>query len=134
MTFRVRETPDKIIVFFPDAKFLDDDRNQEIGRGLRDICDRAVSTAKRVIVDFSGILFMSSGTIGELVLLNKAAKQHSLDLRLAKLAPNLLEVFKITRLNKVFRFDDDDPDLIGAGVQNPKPPNTLDGRAEPPSI
>ncbi len=90
-------------------------------------------TAKRLLVDFRGVQFMSSAMIGKLVLLNKAAKQQSLDLRFANISPNVLEVFKITRLHELFRPDDDNPDLLGAGVPKPKPPSTLDGGAKSPS-
>ncbi len=127
MTLRFHETPDKITIFFSDAKIVDENQIQEIGSGLLDICQRAASCSKRLIVDFRGVRFMSSAMLNKFLLLAKAAKQHSLDLRLSNLAPEMLEVFRITRLNRCFRFDDDDPDLLGAGVPNPKPPNTLDG-------
>ena len=38
MTLRFRETPDKIIVFFTNAKILDEAQIQEVGAGLLDIC------------------------------------------------------------------------------------------------
>ena len=76
---------------------------------------------------------MSSVMIGKLILLNGLVKRGSLDLCLANISSTLLEVFKSLGVDEVFRFDDDGPDLSGAGVPNPKPPSTLDGRAEPPS-
>jgi anti-sigma B factor antagonist len=133
MSLQFRETPDKVIVNFTDAKILDEGRIQEIGSSLLDICKCAGDAAKRLVVDFRGVQSMSSAMIGKLVLLNKMARQYSLDLRMANISKNVLEVFKLTGLNKVFRFDDDDPDLPGAGVPIPKPPSTLDGQAEPPS-
>lgn len=133
MTLHFRETPDKIIVSFTDARILDEARVQEIGESLLDVCKQAAGAAKRLIVDFRGVRCMSSAMIGKLVLLNHMAWQNSLDLRVANIGKNVLEVFRITRLNKGFRFADDDPDLLGAGVPIPKPPSTLDGRVEPPS-
>jgi anti-anti-sigma regulatory factor len=76
---------------------------------------------------------MSSAMIGKLVLLHKNAQQNSIDLRLARISENVLEVLKITRLAKVFRVDDDDPDLLDSGAPNSKPSGTLDGESEPPS-
>lgn len=133
MTLCFRETPDKIIVFFADATIQNEAAIQEVGGGLLDICKRAARTGKKLLVDFRGVQFMSSAMIGNVVILNKAAKRQSVELRLANISPNFLEVFRITRLNEVFRMDDDDPDLLGTGVPNPKPPNTLDGGAKPPS-
>jgi len=130
MTFRIRETADEIILFFAETDISDDLQVLDAAN-LSDFCKRAARTAKRAIFDFRGIQFMTSAMIGELVLLNKATKQHSLDIRFVRLSPNVHEVFKITRLQKVFRIDDDDPGLLGTGVPKPKPPDTLDGGAEP---
>ena len=130
MTLRFRETPDEIILFFTDALVSDDVQILDID-DLGDFCERAARTAKSIVFDFRGIQFMTSRMIGELVLLNKAIKQHSLAMRFVNLSPNVHEVFKITRLHKVFRIDDDDPGLLGTGVPNPKPPNNFDGGADP---
>ncbi len=132
MTLRFHETPEKIIVLVTDAKIVGETQIQEVGDGLLDVCERAVRTGKTLLVDFRGVLFMSSAMIGKLVLLSEAAKQQSLYLRMANISPNLLEVFNITRVHKLFGTGDDDPDLLGTGVPNPKPPNTLDGGATPP--
>jgi anti-sigma B factor antagonist len=118
MTLYFRETPDKIIVSVPDANIVDESRIQEIGESLLDICDRAVAQAKRLVVDFRSVEFMTSAMLGKLVQLNKTARQKSLDLRLAFINKNLHEVFDLTRLSTVFHFDDDDPDLLGDGVPN----------------
>lgn len=80
MTLRFRETPDKIIVFLAEAKILDEAQVQEVGGGPLDVCKRAVRTGKRLLVDFRGVQFMSSAMIGKLVVLNKSAKQHSVDI------------------------------------------------------
>ena len=130
MTFRMRETADEIILFFAEANISDDLQVLDVAN-LSDFCRRTASTAKRAIFDFRGIQFMTSAMIGELVLLNKATKQHSLDIRFVHLSPNVHEVFKVTQLNKVFRNDDDAPGLLGTGVPKPKPPDSLDGGAEP---
>ncbi|HUG71254.1 MAG TPA: STAS domain-containing protein [Pirellulaceae bacterium] len=114
MVLRFHETDDKINAFFStEATTLDDARVQEIGSGILSLCNLAASTAKRIVIDFRSIGWMSSAMIGELVLLNKAAKSQRLDVRLTNVAPNILEVLKITRLHKVFRIDDDDPGLTG---------------------
>ena len=132
MALRFRETPDRIIVFFSDSKIADEDQLQEAKQGLQEIGQHAADVAKKLGIDFSGIQFMSSAMLNELVHINNFAKQNSLDLRLANLSPELLEVFEITRLDRIFRLDDDGPDLWGASVPRPKPVGTNDGRMEPP--
>jgi len=52
---------------------------------------------------------------------------------LANISKTVLDVFKMLRIDKGFRFDDDDPELLGSGVPIPKPPGSLDGHAAPPS-
>ena len=132
MTLHFRETPDKIIFFLTDAKIVYEAEIQLVGGGLLDICERAARNHKRMLVDFRGVQFMGSAMISKLITLSEAVKQHSVDLRLANISPNLLEAFKILQLDKVFRRDDDDPDLLETGVPNPKPPSTLDGEAKSP--
>jgi anti-anti-sigma factor len=125
---RHTETPDKIIVCFTDAKLLDACQ----GQGLFNFCRRAASAHKKLTVDFRGVQCMSSAMIRQLASLNRLARSQALDLRLANVGHNLMEVFKFTGLDKVFRFDDDGSDLLGSPVPLPKPPNTDSARAEPP--
>ena len=130
MTLRFCETADEIVLFFDRANSSDE--LFEVG-SITDFCKWAASTAKRTHIDFGGIQFMASATIGELLFLNKVAKRQSLDIRIVHVSPSIQEVFKLTGLHKVFRTDDDDPGLLGAGTPKPKPPDTLDHGAEPPS-
>ncbi len=102
------DTKDSIIVSFVDVKILDDTRIQQISKELMDLADRASSQKKKMVLDFQDVQFMSSAMLGRLILLNKKAKADMVDLRLSNIAPNVLEVFKITRLNKVFKIGDDD--------------------------
>jgi anti-anti-sigma factor len=134
MSYSFKETPNKIILYLADATLVDESGIQVNDRGLLDLCRRAASSGKKLVVDYRGIQFMTSAMIGTLVLFNKLAKQNNVDIRLANVSPNVMEVFRITRLNKVFRMDDDaddGPDLLGAPVPLPKPPRTDNGRAEP---
>ncbi len=134
--FKCWETHDRIVASFTDAKIFEDSQIREASEGLLGLCHRAASTGKKLIVDFRGVQFMTSAMIGKLVLLQKSARQHSVDLRLANVSGNVLEVFKAARLHKVFGLldddDDDGPDLLGSPVPLPKPPSTDSARAEPP--
>src|SRR5210317_2229009 len=99
------EKGDTLHVWFSDAKILDEAKTQEIGRGLMDFVELAASDGKRLAVDFRRVQFMSSAMIGKLILLNKAAKTSQVDLRLCNVSPNVMQVLKIMRLDKVFRLD-----------------------------
>ena len=58
------------------------------------------SQSKKMVLNFQGVQFMSSAMIGKLVLLNKKCKASEVALKLCQISPNVLEVFKITRLNQ----------------------------------
>lgn len=133
MTLRFQETSDKFIVCFTDAKLVDQAQIQSVGDGLLEICERAARASKMLLLDFRGVQFMSSAMVGQLMLFHKEAKKQSLHCRFTNISPSILEVFRITRVHTLFRMDDDDPEFLGSGVPRPKPPSTLDGRANPPS-
>lgn len=127
------------------AKFADEEMIQQVGRELLELVESATET-KKLLLSFKGVQFMSSALIGKLVLLNKAAKNRGVQLKFCDLSPNVLEVFKITRLDKMFRIlpeqDDDEPEDDGpddegpgsAGVfaKLPKHPNSGGTYAKPP--
>ena len=119
------EKGDTQYVWFTDAKILDEAKTQEIGRGLMDFVERAASVGKKIAVDFRGVQFMSSAMIGKLILLNKAVKTSQTDLRLCNVSPNVMQVFRIMRLDKVFRFDiADGVETIEDPVPQPSRPPT----------
>ncbi|MBP85377.1 MAG: anti-anti-sigma factor [Planctomycetaceae bacterium] len=98
-----REEEDVLVVSFTDAKILDEARIQQIGKEMMEMA-AAAETNKKLLVNFQGVQFMSSAMIGKLVLLNKKSKAATVDLKFCSITPNVLEVFKITRLNKVFKI------------------------------
>ncbi len=107
-----QEDSDRIIVRFSVEKIVDEAQVQGIADLLQEWVRQAARTRKRVMIDLGGVSFLSSAMIGALASLAKEAKQQGVDLRLANLDTKLLELFKILRLNPIFRIDDDDPDLL----------------------
>ena len=112
-SLKSEQKEDILCVYFTDAKILDEARIQQIGKEL---VEKAVAAAgsesKKMLVNFQGVQFMSSAMIGKLVLLNKKSKTDKVDLKLCNITPNVLEVFKITRLNKVFDIQGDEEKAI----------------------
>lgn len=129
-----REQDGVIVVNFTDAEILGEAEIQQIGKELMEIGALAGKTeSKKLLLNFQGVQFMSSAMIGKLVLLNKKVKSAGIVLRFCCISRNVLEVFRITRLDKVFRILDDDDDLGTAGslARLIRPPNTDGGRAPP---
>lgn len=102
-----------LVVSFTDAKILDEARISLVGKELMDKAAEAAAS-QRMVLNFDGVQFMSSAMIGKLVLLNKKAKADKIDLKLCNITPNVLEVFKITRLNKVFDIHADQEKALAA--------------------
>jgi anti-sigma B factor antagonist len=99
--FRVRRVDDWLIVRFTCAEISASDA-ATIKAGLLRIAQRRRS--RRVILDFGHVESMSSAMIGTLVLFNKHAAINRIKFRLYRVRKNVMQVFKITRLNKVFTF------------------------------
>jgi anti-sigma B factor antagonist len=109
-SLKSQEVEDVLVVYFTDAKILDEARIAQIGKELMEMA--AAASSKKMVLNFQGVQFMSSAMIGKLVLLNKKCKADQIALKLCQISANVLEVFKITRLNKVFDIYPDEEKAI----------------------
>ena len=66
------------------------------------------SDSEQIILDFSGVKFMASAMLGKLVALQKKVQEFRAKMKLCCVAPEILEVFKITKLHKVFDIQADE--------------------------
>jgi anti-sigma B factor antagonist len=89
-----------LVVGFTDGKILDSQRIEQVGKELQGAIAQALH--KKMLVNFRGVSFMSSAMITKLVMLQKSTKGLSVTLKFCEVSPNVMEVFKITKLNKVF--------------------------------
>ncbi|MEM6980574.1 MAG: STAS domain-containing protein [Planctomycetota bacterium] len=93
-----------LVLGFTDAKILDSQRIEVVGRELQEAVPQAVH--KKLLLNFRGVSFMSSAMITKLVMLNKGCKAQGVALKFCEVSPNVMEVFKITKLNKLFDIQD----------------------------
>lgn len=89
-----------LLVGFTDSKILDGQRIEQVGRELQESISEAGH--KKLLVNFRGVSFMSSAMITKLVMMNKGCKAQGVALKFCEVSPNVMEVFKITKLNKLF--------------------------------
>ena len=61
-----------LVVYFADAKILDDARIQQIGKDLTEMVTKAEH--QKMLLNFQNVGFMSSAMIGKLILLSKKCK------------------------------------------------------------
>lgn len=67
------------------------------------------SDERQIVLDFTPVKFMASAMLGKLVQLQKKCVEYQAKLKLAGVCPDILEVFKITKLHKVFDIQPDEP-------------------------
>jgi anti-sigma B factor antagonist len=80
-------------------KRLFDDLNTLLGK----------TNEQQVILDFTPVKFMASSMLSKLVALNKKCQEFKVKLKLCGVSPDIMQVFKITKLNKVFDIQSDEP-------------------------
>lgn len=106
----VSEVGDVSVVRFVDRKILDVTNIHELGRELFQLVEEL--GRKKLLLNFSNVEFLSSETLGELIKLEKKVKQHAGKLVLSNIKPEILEVFVITRLNKLFDIREEEAEAL----------------------
>ena len=96
---------DVTLVFFRDAAILDETNVEELGRNLFDISDKGLKM--KMLINFEKIEYLSSAVLGKLVALHKKMKKEKATLKLCCMRPNIFEIFKITKLDKLFEIHKD---------------------------
>lgn len=90
------------IVEFTNNKILDEANIVEIGQTLVSLVDER--DYPRLLLDFATVDHLSSAALGMLINISNRIKKKNGQLRLANIKPQILEVFVITKLNKLFRI------------------------------
>ncbi len=87
---------------FTSSRILDETNIKEIGDTLSKLIDERESP--RILLDFLSVDHLSSAALGMLINVNNRVKQRKGQLRLCKIRPQILEVFAITKLNRLFKI------------------------------
>ena len=100
-------TKDGILtVVFDDARILDETKLEQLSRDLLEMLNK--TTEERVILDFKNVKFMSSSMLGKLIQTHKKAGEFKVKLKLCSIDPEIRQVFKITKLDKLFDIEADE--------------------------
>jgi len=89
-------------VEFSDRKILDELSINEILNELIALVESQSDV--KLLLNFDNVDHLSSAALGMLITLNKRVGDLNGQLRLANISPQIYEVFKITRLNKLFEI------------------------------
>lgn len=87
---------------FADRKILEELCITEIGEELSSLV--ASEPGIRLLLNFENVEHLSSAALGVLIQLNKQVAGVNGRLKLSNIKPQIFEVFKITRLDKLFEI------------------------------
>lgn len=93
---------DVMIVNFQDASILDTALVEAIGQELYGLVEG--QNRKKIVLDFAKVQFLSSSALGVLITLRKKAAAIKGDIVVCSLRKELMKVFEITNLTKLFTF------------------------------
>ena len=108
----VTKTGDVSVVKFRDRKILDEAAIQELGSELFALVE--VDNRRTILLDFEGVEFLSSAALGKLITFDRKVKTSKGRLKMCGIAPGILEVFQVTKLNKVFDIRPDAGEALAA--------------------
>ena len=95
----VEEIGDITVVNFVDRKILDEQNIFLIGEDLIHLVEGL--GRKKVLLNFQNVDFMSSAALGKLITVHKKLQNGGGKLVLCKIAKDIHDVFKITKLDKL---------------------------------
>jgi len=101
---------DVTVVNFEDSSILDAAQIEAIGKALYDLVD--VRNIRKLILDFSKVQFLSSSALGVLITLRSKCEAARGTLVICGLRKDLMQVFEITNLKKLFTFRSDEEEAL----------------------
>jgi anti-sigma B factor antagonist len=97
---KIRRASGVSMVEFADRKILEELSIQEIGEELGELVE--AEPGVRLLLNFRNVDHLSSAALGMLITLNRKVQEQNGKLKLSDINRQIFEVFKITKLNRVF--------------------------------
>ncbi len=97
---KIKRAGNVAVVEFADRKILEEVSIQEIGEELRRLAESEAGI--RLLLNFQNVDHLASAALGMLITLHKKVQEQSGQLKLANINNQIYQVFRITRLNRVF--------------------------------
>ena len=96
----VRYAENATIVTLTDEKILEENDIRALQESIMSVVEQAELI--NLILDFQNVRFLSSAVLGLLIRISKKVYERNGQLRLCNINPKIHEIFKITRLTKIF--------------------------------
>ncbi|MCA9258386.1 MAG: STAS domain-containing protein [Planctomycetales bacterium] len=112
MAVRAETRDATLVIAVLDERLMEPTQIKRLSDDLQGLLGKAEQT--QVVLDFERVQFMSSAMLGKLVQFHKKCKEFKVNLKLSGVSSEIYEVFKITRLHKLFDFQPD----VGAACKS----------------
>jgi anti-sigma B factor antagonist len=93
------------VITFTDEKILEQNDVEALADSVMSVIDHG--ERMNLILDFCNVQFLSSSVLGLLIRISKKIYEQNGQLKLCNISSRIYEVFKITRLTKVFDIHKD---------------------------
>lgn len=93
------------IVTLADEKILEEEDIRSVQESIMSVIEQVGRI--NLVLDFRNVQFLSSAVLGFLIRISKKIYEHDGQLRLCNISPKIHEIFKITRLTKIFDIHED---------------------------
>ena len=102
------------IVEFVDRNILDEANIAQIGDEIGDLV--ASDPNPKLLISFENVDHLSSAALGALITINNKIKAKDGQLRLSNINDQIFEVFKITRLDRLFQIHSETAESLASFV------------------
>ena len=101
-----------LVVYLGHNRIVDQAMIDEIARTLEKLLNKCEHG--KMLLNFEGVKFMGSAMLGKLITLNKRCKDAAVHLKLCSIDPQIMQVFKMTKLDKVFDIYNEEERAVAA--------------------
>jgi anti-sigma B factor antagonist len=104
------EVGDVTVVHFREPRITGTVEIESLGQELYQLVEK--DDRRRLVLNFSAVQGLSSAAFGKLISLNGRVKSHHGSIKLCNIQPQVLEVFRVCKLDHVFDICDDEDDAL----------------------
>jgi anti-sigma B factor antagonist len=106
----IRQQGGVTVVGFLTPSMLDQSNVAAVGTELMELVE--ARNRKRMLIDFTGVKYLSSSLLGKLIALHKRLTVVEGELKLCAIDPSIYEIFQMMRLDRVFDIQPDEQRAI----------------------
>jgi len=108
----VEYAEDATIITFTDERILEEKDIQLLQDSIMPVIEQAKQI--NLILNFCNVRFLSSAVLGLLIKISKKVYECDGQLKLCNINPKIYEIFKITRLTKIFDMYQDIEEAVAS--------------------